>query len=442
MPRLFISYSRTDEAFARRLATSLSEMGADIWIDIQNIPAGMKWSSAIQQGLDVCDAMIVVITPSSATSDNVEDEWQYYRDRGKPIVPVMVAPAQLHYQLGRLQYVDFHGQPYEIALTQLHAELWRNGIALRPPPNAVTTPVPRPSHQQMQAVGAARTTTTPVQAIPAARPPRARKKSNRGLLTVGCVGLVLLGVIAVVGFFALGGPDLFGAGPRATATTAPDVDQTATTGPTATLAVTTEAATPVVVVGSSSARLRTGPGVNYPEVNVFAVQGETFAVIAQARSAAGTETWYLIQHPVAGRVWISGVTVDLQAGNAPVPTAATVPPTPTLTPTPTMTPTPSPTPTPAIRTIFLPAEINFPYQIYTASFNTEHYTVVEVHVEVEDDFADMIQIALRDGDGNLVTSSSNQITVTVEANRSYEVEVSDPAGGTGRINVYIELRES
>ncbi|MCC6615179.1 MAG: TIR domain-containing protein [Anaerolineae bacterium] len=440
MPRLFISYSRTDESFARRLATSLSEMGADIWIDIQNIPAGMKWSSAIQQGLDVCDAMIVVITPSSASSDNVEDEWQYYRDRGKPIVPVMVAPAQLHYQLGRLQYVNFAGQPYEIALTQLHAELWRNGISLRPPPNAVTTPVPRPFPQQIRAAESARSPIAPTQSLPASRP--VRKSSNRGLFTLGCAGLVLIAVVAVVGFFALGGADLFGAATRATATRAPDVDQTTTPGSTATPAATTAAAIPVVVVGSSSARLRTGPGVEYPEVSVFAVQGETFAVVAQAQSAAGTETWYLIQHPVTGRVWISGVTVDLQADNAPVPTAATVPPTPTSTPTPTMTPTPSPSPTPATREIYLPADINFPHQIYTASFNTERFTIVDVHVEVEENFADMIQIDLRDANGNLVTSSSNRISVTVDSNSSYEVEVSDPAGGTGRINVYIQLRDS
>ena len=440
MPRLFISYSRTDEAFARRLATSLSEMDADIWIDIKNIPAGMKWSSAIQQGLDVCDAMIVIITPDSASSENVEDEWQYYRDLGKPIVPVMVAPAQLHYQLGRLQYVNFHGQPYEIALTQLHTELWRNGITLRPPQNAVTTPVPRPSAQQLRSAEAGRPPATPTQSVPSSRPQSARKKSSRGWFTLGCAGLALVAVVAVAGFFALGGPSLFSAGSDATATTAPDADRTATA--TATLAATTEAAMPVVIVRSSSARLRTGPGVNYAEVNLFAAQGETFAVVAQARSAADTETWYLIEHPIAGRVWISGVPVDLDAGNAQVPIAVTVPPTPTIAPTQTTVPTPTPTPTPAIRTIFLPAEINFPYQTYTASFNTERYTIVDVHVEVEDNFTDVIQIALRDGQGNVVTSSSNQISVTVQPNRSYEVEVSDPAGGTGRINVFIELRES
>lgn len=32
MPKIFISYSRTDESFARKLATNLQKLGADIWI--------------------------------------------------------------------------------------------------------------------------------------------------------------------------------------------------------------------------------------------------------------------------------------------------------------------------------------------------------------------------------------------------------------------------
>src|SRR5262245_58227367 len=55
MARIFISYSRKDEAFSRRLAASLSQLGADVWIDVEDIPSGMKWSRAIQEGLDVSD---------------------------------------------------------------------------------------------------------------------------------------------------------------------------------------------------------------------------------------------------------------------------------------------------------------------------------------------------------------------------------------------------
>jgi hypothetical protein len=132
MARIFISYSRKDETFARQLATDLDRLGADVWIDVDDIPAGMKWSTAIQQGLDTCDVMIVIISPDSMASVNVEDEWQYYLDRRKRMVPVLWRPASVHFQLSRIQYIDFHTQEYALAFVQLHSELRRQDIQLAP----------------------------------------------------------------------------------------------------------------------------------------------------------------------------------------------------------------------------------------------------------------------------------------------------------------------
>ncbi len=132
MSRIFISYSRQDQLFARRLATDLVGLGAELWLDVDDIPAGMNWSSAIQQGLDKCEAMIVVISPYSMSSKNVEDEWQYYLDHNKAIVPVYLETGRMHFQLSRLQYIDFRTAPYEVALKELHHELRRLGLKLGP----------------------------------------------------------------------------------------------------------------------------------------------------------------------------------------------------------------------------------------------------------------------------------------------------------------------
>lgn len=140
MPRIFISYSRKDEAFGRRLATSLSQMGADVWIDLEDIPVGMKWSSAIQEGLDTANILIVIISPDSMASRNVEDEWQYYLDNRKPVIPILLRPAKIHFQLSRIQYIDFQRQEYDLALRQLYAELSRKGVHLTP-----TMPMPSPA---------------------------------------------------------------------------------------------------------------------------------------------------------------------------------------------------------------------------------------------------------------------------------------------------------
>ncbi|MCU0465762.1 MAG: TIR domain-containing protein [Anaerolineae bacterium] len=158
MPRIFISYSRADEPFATRLAGALSNAGADVWIDVEDIPAGMKWSSAIQEGLDTSDAMLVVVSPDSMASRNVEDEWQYFLDNRRTILTVLYRPTKLHYQLHRIQYVDFYSPVFEVAFPKLLGELARAGVnglvataavgsparPTRPARPAVTRPVSLP----------------------------------------------------------------------------------------------------------------------------------------------------------------------------------------------------------------------------------------------------------------------------------------------------------
>lgn len=131
MKRVFISYSRNDREFARRLAKSLAEVGADVWIDYEDIPAGNKWSTAIQQGLDSSDGLLVIVSPDSMLSSNVEDEWQYFLDSGKPVIPILYKAAKFHFQLHRLQYVDFASQRFGDAFSKLLDELATKGIPLQ-----------------------------------------------------------------------------------------------------------------------------------------------------------------------------------------------------------------------------------------------------------------------------------------------------------------------
>jgi formylglycine-generating enzyme required for sulfatase activity len=210
MARIFLSYSRKDEPFARRLAGSLSNMGADIWIDVEDIPAGMKWSSAIQQGLDEGDLLIVIISPDSMASRNVEDEWQYYLDHQKSVVPVLLEPAKIHFQLNRLQYIDFHEQAFDIAINQLYAELRRKGLTLaapaQPQPAAgQTLPnfdrlTPEEIDRALAELQKRRQQFDTTAAVPYPPPPRPAGMSNRMKITIaGVVGaFVLLAVAALI----------------------------------------------------------------------------------------------------------------------------------------------------------------------------------------------------------------------------------------------------
>jgi hypothetical protein len=130
IPQIFISYSREDVEFARRLASDLADLGASIWIDIESIRPGENWSTAVQEGLDTCDVMILILSPASMKSSDVRDEWQYFKDQGKVLIPVLWKPTKVHFQLHRLQYVDFTGEDYRIAFRQLCYALQHNRIQL------------------------------------------------------------------------------------------------------------------------------------------------------------------------------------------------------------------------------------------------------------------------------------------------------------------------
>ncbi len=64
-------------------------------------------------------------------SRNVEDEWQYALDQKKPVIPILLREAKVHFQLNRIQWIDFLLHPFDIALVELHEELGRNGVHLQ-----------------------------------------------------------------------------------------------------------------------------------------------------------------------------------------------------------------------------------------------------------------------------------------------------------------------
>jgi TIR domain len=432
MPRLFVSYSRTDEVFARRIATSLSQMGADIWIDLRDIPAGMKWSSAIQQGLDICDAMILIVSPSSMASSNVEDEWQDYRDRGKTIIPVLIQPTELHYQLRRLQYINFAQQPYDLALTQLHAELWRKGIMLNQPPNAVTQPVPRGSYVPPQPSAPS------MQRAPAPAP--ARRGGGRSLLTLGCIGVIVAAIVLGGGAFLLSNPNLLNNGragtgtPTATLTPTSPVSQIDTPVP--------QQQNPTFTVISPSARLRLGPGVSYPEVsgNIFALGGDNYRVLAAARSLDNTEDWYLVQHPLAGDVWVSSVVGDLQPDGVILPAPATIPPTPSPTTiAPTLTSAPQITSTPAPVTYVNTCNLLAAGQVCQLPFDSNGNSRLEITVDAYGGANILIEVY--DESGTLLNSGNGRLSTPILPNRRYEVRVSDANGGTGSLTITMVLAQ-
>ncbi len=108
MGHIFISYSRTDTEYARRLADVLQSKGLDVWIDAR-LDYGSQWPLELQKQLDSCEAFIVIMTPRSFSSEWVQSELQRARRKLKPIFPLLLEGDEPWLSVESTQFYDVRG---------------------------------------------------------------------------------------------------------------------------------------------------------------------------------------------------------------------------------------------------------------------------------------------------------------------------------------------
>ena len=89
MADLFVSYSRRDSDFVRRLCEALAAHGKDVWLDTETIADAEVFPEAIRRAIEECETFLFVITPASVESAYCEQEVDYAGELGKRIVPVL-----------------------------------------------------------------------------------------------------------------------------------------------------------------------------------------------------------------------------------------------------------------------------------------------------------------------------------------------------------------
>jgi hypothetical protein len=65
---VFISYSRKDKDFVRRLDQALKSRGREAWVDWEDIRPTEEWMRAIYVAIEGADTFIFVLTPNSVAS--------------------------------------------------------------------------------------------------------------------------------------------------------------------------------------------------------------------------------------------------------------------------------------------------------------------------------------------------------------------------------------
>jgi hypothetical protein len=89
---VFLSYSRKDKVFARRLLTGLEQRQVSAWVDWHEIDLGTRFWSEIQQGIESARCFICIVTPHWLGSRVCNDELAYAVEQRKRIIPVLRRP--------------------------------------------------------------------------------------------------------------------------------------------------------------------------------------------------------------------------------------------------------------------------------------------------------------------------------------------------------------
>ena len=80
MADVFISYSRADAEYVRRLQGELQSRGKDVWMDVEGIRDAELFPAALLRAIESSDAFVFVITPESVRSAFCEQEVAHASD--------------------------------------------------------------------------------------------------------------------------------------------------------------------------------------------------------------------------------------------------------------------------------------------------------------------------------------------------------------------------
>lgn len=115
MRKIFISYSRKDEAFARQLTAALQDIQTLGFMDQADIAIGQPMSQLIRMYIRSADAMIVLLSSNVKSSQWVMFEIGVAQGLGIKIIPVLLPGATFEESLPEIlrgvQVLDARNMP-------------------------------------------------------------------------------------------------------------------------------------------------------------------------------------------------------------------------------------------------------------------------------------------------------------------------------------------
>ena len=126
MSDVFISYSRKDQAFVKKLFDALANQSRESWVDWEGIPPTAEWLTEVYAAIDAANAFIYVISPDSASSEICQLEVTHAVDQNKRLIPVLleeVNPVDLHEDVRKINWLRMDEESIDSSLNNLLAAL-------------------------------------------------------------------------------------------------------------------------------------------------------------------------------------------------------------------------------------------------------------------------------------------------------------------------------
>ncbi len=123
MADVFVSYSRKDQAFVRRLVAALQSVRRSVWVDWNDILPSAKWHDEINAAIDGADAFLFIISPDALASQVCSLELAHALDARKRIIPLLyrdVDAGGVTPTLSSLNWIFCRdSDPFDTAMRQL-----------------------------------------------------------------------------------------------------------------------------------------------------------------------------------------------------------------------------------------------------------------------------------------------------------------------------------
>lgn len=143
-PYLFVSYAHADSEKVFREIGRFNEAGFHVWYD-EGIAPGNEWTDEIAHALEACSVFVVMITPTSAARENVQNEINFALDEKKPFIAIHLEETTLRgglkLQIGTKQAILKYLMSEEEYIYRFTEAFERLGLKRKGTSPSITTPL-------------------------------------------------------------------------------------------------------------------------------------------------------------------------------------------------------------------------------------------------------------------------------------------------------------